>query len=334
MVLLSLFNGTLTLQAQTVTQQEEFDGFVSKSIALSEKLIYQADFEEAQKYVRLSFFETFTLYKRKHKIALISQDARVQIFKNRIYQNTPNQKKVLGQVLNMLTSARKLDDKAVYANYMYTLGMAYLYNSDRDSAGYYYREALKVYQEFGDDYSAAKARAWLTWVANSKLNSEGIAEKIIGLIPVYQEEIEFATKTGNKMALSYNTRHLANIYLYQLQDFDKALELYQYSLSLREGLGFRPYLPASYSSIGDVFSKKGDIEKAIEMYFKSIQKAEEIKFIRYLFHPRIKIGDIYQMEGKIEKAKTLYLEALKVASLNKYLTGIEEAIEKLSNLTD
>ena len=326
----SLIIATSLLQAQTFMQEKAFDDFVNQSISISEKLLYRADFDEAQKYLRLSFFESFALYQTKHQIALISQDSKVQIIKNRIYQKESNQKAVLKRLLNLNSSAGKLQDKAVYADYLFTLGMSYLYNSNSDSAGLYYNDALKVFEELGNDYSAANVRAWLIWVKRNHAYPD--AKKIIALIPEYQKEIAFAAKANNKLALAYNTRHLANIYFYRVKDLDKALELYEESLSLREDIGFRPYIPASHSSVGDVFSQKGDYQKAIDKYLRSIETAEEISFLRFQFHPRIKIGDIYLKQQDHETAKKFYTEALKFASASGYLPGIDEALNKLDSL--
>ncbi len=52
------------------SQSAKFDSLIENSISLSEQFLYDANFEEAQKFVDISFFENFKLYEEKHSIAL------------------------------------------------------------------------------------------------------------------------------------------------------------------------------------------------------------------------------------------------------------------------
>ncbi len=332
---LSLALGTVIApRAQAEGVADAFDDFVAASIALAQALFYGAEFEEAEKFLQPERFEGSELVEEKHLVALVSQASRIRIVRNRVRQQTSDQEGILANLLDLSAAARGLKDRSVYADFQYTLGMAYLYNTDTEAAGASYGEALRVYEELGDDHGAAMARAWLTWVATSKLYSSGAAEQTVDLIPVYEEEIAFAEKAKNPLALSFNTRHLANIYLFQLEDFDRALELYQTSLALREEVGFLPYLPASLSSIGDVLAEMGDIEGAIAMYAQSIIKAESIGFVRYQIFPRLKIGDLYRSAANHERAREHYTAGLEVASNNQYSNGIEEARKRLDGLRE
>jgi tetratricopeptide (TPR) repeat protein len=92
---------------------------------------------------------------------------------------------------------------------------------------------------------------------------------------------------------------------------------------------FKIFLPASYSSIGDVYLKLEAYASAIRMYKKASKLAISIGFVRYQSYPHEKIGDIYLIKGNIEKALKHYKLALKYASKNNYIIGISNAKEKL-----
>ena len=157
---------------------------------------------------------------------------------------------------------------------------------------------------------------------------EGNKEEILNLIPEYEQEISNAGKYS-KYVLSFNTRHLAQIHRRQTLDYDKALSLFKQSLDLRKAIGFKPFIPASYASLGDVYLKKGAYDPAIEMYLKAKELADEIGFVRHQFYPYLCIGDIYWLMGHEEKATEYYTLALKSAAENNYVPGIDQAIERI-----
>ena len=136
----------------------------------------------------------------------------------------------------------------------------------------------------------------------------------------------------SKFALSYNTRHLAQIYRRQTNDYESSIKLFKQSLELRIELGFRPFIPASYSSIGDVYMKMEDYTRAIEFYSKSSELAEEIGFIRYQIYPIIQIGECYQNKGDTDIALGYYSRALKIAVKNDYPIEKDQLVNRIESL--
>jgi tetratricopeptide (TPR) repeat protein len=134
------------------------------------------------------------------------------------------------------------------------------------------------------------------------------------------------------MALAYNERHLAAIYREGSGELEKSLSLYQASLETSENMGFRPLLPASYFSVGEVLADLGRTEVAIEMFQRSATAADEIGFRRYQFAPRIKIGELLNTKGRLSEARSFYTEALRAAEAEAFQRGIDEAHRKLRAL--
>ncbi|MCP5045645.1 MAG: tetratricopeptide repeat protein, partial [bacterium] len=191
---------------------------------------------------------------------------------------------------------------------------------------------LELYKAAGNWSKAAQVRGSQISRLHNRLKAAGEKEKILQLIPKYEKEIQFSEKHNNKYVLAYNTRHLGQIYLNHTRDYKKAIQLFKRSLALREEIGFKLYLPASYSSVGDAALKMGDEQLAIKMYRRSVELAEESGFVRYQFHPRIKIGDVYATSGNTGKALELYNNALKAALNTGYENGIAEAKRKIETL--
>jgi tetratricopeptide (TPR) repeat protein len=160
----------------------------------------------------------------------------------------------------------------------------------------------------------------------------GNAKAMLDMIPEFETEIEFARRAENPMALAYNQRHLAAIYREGSKELEKSLGLYQASLETRMKMGFRPLLPASYFSVGEVLADLSRTEAAIEMYKRSVTSAEAVGFRRYQFAPRIKIGELLRTEGRLSEARSYFTEALQAAESEAFQDGIGEAHRKLSTL--
>lgn len=56
----------LLIMTTTVARADTLDSIVENCLALSEAYLYEADFEEAEKYVDTLFFEKFKRYEKKH----------------------------------------------------------------------------------------------------------------------------------------------------------------------------------------------------------------------------------------------------------------------------
>ncbi len=259
---------------------------------------------------------------------------RIQAFKSNLYHQKTNPDKLLTKLLELGAQIINVTDKNILADYFTLLSSGFQATGTRDSAIYYNDKAMGYYEEIGNFGKVAQIRGSKISRLQNSIKVKNDREKILQLIPKYETEIEYAGKQKNKYVLAYNTRHLAQIYLNQTNDFKKAMKLFKTSLQLREEIGFKPYLPASYSSVGDVAYKMSDEKLAVEMYKKSISLAEKIGFVRYQFHPRIKIGDIYKTNGNHKQAEKFFNEALASALKNGYQTGVDEANKKIDNISN
>ena len=314
-----------------LTQQADInklDSFVENTITLSEQSLYDASFDDALHFVEPTHYEKFSTYESKHEISLIVQHIRVQSFRARIHQLIFNNDEQLGKLLGLLPRAEGIEDEYVKAKF-YTL-LSNLYSrKDIDSCVIYENKAHDLFTKLGDLTSLAVLQATRISRDLSICIRENNKEGALALIPRFREEVEFSSK-HSKYALSYNTRHLANIYRIYDVDQTEALSLYKQSLALREEIGFKPFIPASYFSLGEVYVNLGMYESAIDAYNKSIETAENIQFVRYTILPHVKLGDLYTATGKNDKAKDAYAKALNTASKNSYSEqGINDIIDKI-----
>ncbi len=324
---------TVIVNAQS-PQATSFDSLINASILLSEEALYSAEFAQAEKYVDAMFYKQFKPFQVTHDLKLLLQYHRIQIFKSIVLKKDYDWHEVVALLSELKPVAKTIQDKTVVRDYYSLLASSYRATENTDSATCFEDVALKQYEASGDLKKIAQWRGGRLSRRHLRLQNTGNFEAVIKLIPEYEKEIEFARNSRNKYVFAYNTRHLAQIHRQHTHDYEEALRLFEMSLNLRKDIGFKVFLPASYSSIGDVSMKLGQRMRAIEVYLESILIADEIGFVRYQIDPRIKLGDIYKEAGKFTESRNYYIEALKVSSRNGYESGFDAAMQKLEELAN
>ncbi len=330
LITLLIFLGVLNSNS-LLSQTSLEDSIVSLALTLSERALYDARFEEANEIVNLSYFKKFKDYNVEHEILLSIQKMRIDGIANNVCNKKTNHNANLKTLLQFIPDSINIDDTEVLGQLFFALSQTYLSNDIKDSSIIYRDKSLRIFQDMGNFEKIAEIRAYDISTKHNMMLQKGDKEQIIELIPEYEKEIEIS-KLYSKYVLAFNTRHLAQIYKRQTLDYEKALQLFKLSLNLRREIGFKPYLPASYSSLGDVYMKMGEDKLAIEMYLESFRLADEIGFIRFQLYPNLQVGDIYLNKLNTEKASEYYLKALKLASENNYSFGIDQSIERIEKL--
>jgi tetratricopeptide (TPR) repeat protein len=308
------------------------DSAVSTAVTLSDISLNNAHFEEALELLNRSNFRKYKNLTIEHELCLTLQEIQVRGFKNIVRFEESKPQEIHSRLVNFQPKIKEIRDTSLLGNFFYALSKSYQKIGKADSVIIYQENAFSAFQKCNNMKRIADMRAGIISRKQLDLLNQGKKEEILALIPKYQEEIEFSGK-HSKEALAYNTRHLAQIHMRQTFDFEEALRLFKESLDIRLEIGFRPFLPASYSSLGDVYLKMGDHENAIEMFQKSIDLATEIGFLRYQSYPVIQIGDICLLNGEDKKAMSYYDEALKLATKHEFTPGVEQATERINKIS-
>jgi tetratricopeptide (TPR) repeat protein len=147
-------------------------------------------------------------------------------------------------------------------------------------------------------------------------------------IAIYEEAMRLA---GNDHPLERSNlaRHLG--YQYQRRgDLDRALELFQQSLALREEAGFTLTRPPALNSIGDLYRRKKDYGKAMEYGRRALAEAERLGAPRFRVMALISLGETHQALGENPPAVEHFRRAEAFAREIGYVSGVEEARERLS----
>ncbi|WKK67129.1 tetratricopeptide repeat protein [Lutimonas zeaxanthinifaciens] len=310
------------------TDSVNIDSLVSQAVLNSETSIYAGKFKEAERFVDASNFENMEGYGPLHKMQLTIQEIRVNEFMNRLNARSTNYLENLKRLKELSPYSKEVRHQNTKGKYFLSLSQNYNAMGLLDSASVYEKKAISIFNGINDFEEIARIRAGIISRLHSKLLEAGKKQEIIELIPRYEEEIEYS-KRYSKYALAYNTRHLAQIHRRQTLDFSEALRLFRISLDLRLEIGFKPFLPPSYSSLGDVYMKMGKNDEALDMYTRSVELAEEIGFVRYQVYPNIQMGDFYRNNGNPNKALNYYTKAQRLSENNDYSNGVVESTERI-----
>ncbi|MEP5611606.1 MAG: tetratricopeptide repeat protein [Cyclobacteriaceae bacterium] len=309
---------------------QDFDGLVTTAIDLSEQALFEAKFGEALAYLDTLYFGKFDSFEADLQVQVCLQRQRVSGFRNLLFQVKNNREETLAELLSYKPYENTFES-SVKASYFLSLSSAYRSVGKLDASKHFGEKAMTMYTELKDLKKISEIRANEISRRHNALLREGKKQEILAMIPAYKEEIAFSTE-HSKYALAYNTRHLGQIHRRQTGDLEEALSLFQQSLELRKEIGFKPFIPASYSSVGDVYLAMKNYEKSIEAYQKSSELAEEIGFTRYQLYPNMQIGNIYFEQRDKAKAKIFFQKALDNARQNNHEQGMLEAKRKLELL--
>lgn len=324
----------LSMQACSPNSGEnDLDQSIANALSNSEQSLYQANFKEALQYIASTKFDKSEHFGDKHRIQLLVQELRIHGFQNILFRFEPDRQTNLERLKDLYASAMEIKEEGIKADYFVSLSAAYRSTGKTDSAQVLEDLALRLYLKVQKIDKIAQLNANAISRKHNQYFTEGKKVKILALIPQYQQLVESSSKQS-QYALAYNTRHLAQIHRRQTLEYDKSLTLFQASLSARKEISFKPFIPASYSSIGDVYLAMENHEKAIETYTISQTLATEIGFVRYEYYPLLKMGDIEVTRGNLEKARDYYNRALISANANNYESAIKEVNTNLKNLGD
>ena len=149
-------------------------------------------------------------------------------------------------------------------------------------------------------------------------------------IEIYNEAFKVA---GSDFPLERSNvaRHMA----YQMQgrgEFDKALKLFEESLELREQAGFLLTRAPALNSIGDLYRRKKEFARALEFNKRAFAEAEKINAKRFMVMALISIGETQQAVGDAQWAREHWRRAEKLAKEIGYVSGIEQARDRLTKL--
>ena len=242
-------------------------------------------------------------------------------------KNLGNYKKALEYQKKALEIRTKEKQTKLVAITLNNIGIVYDHIRDSENAIASYEESIKLSREVGDSLQVAKS-----------LNNLGICYRNLGQ---YQKALKYFImglaideKLGiGDVSSSYDNIAIVNFYL---RDFEKALQFFEKSLSIRLLSNDKKAIASSYNNLGIVYKKKGNLKKALEFYQKSLQIKNQIDDVRGQAATYTNIGQIYIRLDNPQKALPMFEKSLEIKRelgnpdlLLSTLTNIGETYVKL-----
>lgn len=128
-----------------------------------------------------------------------------------------------------------------------------------------------------------------------------------------KEAIEMENKALGENAMNKQAAYNLGVYLFELNDYDKALQAFKQYIYKFEKENDREYLPAVYAYLGDTQKNLGQVKEAEESFFKSLSLSPS--------------SQVYYGIADLEMSKNDYVKASEY-----YTKGIEYEPNRPSNI--
>jgi predicted ATPase len=115
-------------------------------------------------------------------------------------------------------------------------------------------------------------------------------------------------------------------------DSDKALELLEKGLAIREKIGYQMGIARSLNSIGYVYHQRGDYDKVLEFNEKSLAIMEKIGDQTGIANSLHNIANVHFFRGDYDKALEFYEKGLAIREKIGYQMGIAHSLHNIANV--
>ena len=162
----------------------------------------------------------------------------------------------------------KIEDDALKAASLGSLGLCYYSLSDYQKAIEHLQQSLDIAREIGNREGEGNS-----------LGNLGLCYYSLGdyqkAIEHHQQSLDISREIGNREGEGYSLNNLGLCYS-SLSDYQKAIERHQQSLDIVREIGNRHGEGISLGNLGNCYYRLGDYQKAIEHHQQSLDIAREI----------------------------------------------------------
>jgi tetratricopeptide (TPR) repeat protein len=211
---------------------------------------------------------------------------------------------VYQEIIDELTALNNpsVNDKIAALNHQ--LGILALKQRQFDDAIAFHNQAVQIYEDAGDFYSAARDYHHLGIVAQEQRQFDDA-------IAFHQKSLQIFEDAGD----SYNAAsdyHELGIVAYQQRRFDDAIAFYHKSLQIKEDVGNFYKAASDYHNLGMVAQKQRRFDDAIAFYNKALQIYEDAGNFYNAASDYHQLGMVAQEQRRFDDAIAFYQKALQI----------------------
>jgi len=175
----------------------------------------------------------------------------------------------LGQFQRCLEIARESGDSLILAQGLHAVGLGYIEIRNYAETLSYCREALAIYEAFGDMKNIITTDALIAGAYSGQ-------ENFIQAFTHFQRALEMAREIGDIRLQEFVLEQMANTY-FQNQNYHKAVECNQEALLYAKKINQPCSIQDNLYSLGKNYFALGNDSQAVVHYERSIEVAESIR---------------------------------------------------------
>ncbi|KAK3739505.1 hypothetical protein QZH41_005057 [Actinostola sp. cb2023] len=186
------------------------------------------------------------------------------------------------------------------------LGICYVKLNDYDKAFHYYQMCLDICKEIPDKRKELGRM-------NQKLGSTLLClERYEESLPYSTKALEIAMETHDDECQAAACSDLGLYHQHQTEDFEKAVECHNKSLTLSKKINNTYGEGAEYGNLGNAYRSQCKYEKAIKFHEKQLEIAQKIGDTKLESQSYRGLGLVYKSQGKYSDALKCYEEDLRI----------------------
>jgi len=226
-----------------------------------------------------------------------------------------NYTKSLALGMAALHLATKYDQQNEQYNAYQNIAYSYLQQDSLALSLQYYNMALDKAEEIGDSVFIARSEFGIGSAYSHKDYYDKALEHLINSLKIIETKYEKKEDTVmNAQRLSFITNNIG-VFYQRLNNTDKALEYYKYSLELKTKLNDSLGVANSLNNIGLIYGTRGEFGKAMSYYNMSLRLKQGINDKSLIAETIFNIWELQIKQKKYAKALEYYKNAAMTSDL-------------------
>lgn len=322
------------------------------------------------KAVCISLFLLITVYSQSPvdslKTSLKSAEGKSRVkllIKIGYFLSSENPNEAIKYLDEAINLTEEINSRWSKADALFNKGVALWHLGEINQSDQYYKDAIKIYEEFKDSLSLIKVfnsqainfqmRGNSDLAFETFLKSLDFAKKIgdkptilntlinIGImydnyddnencLKYYYEALQYAD-SDDLATLALLQSYIAEVYL-NIKNFTKAEEYLQKAVQNSRSSNDTNSLIWAYSSLGNIQLDKNNFKEAEKYFKKSLELAKRTDFKLEIIHALTDLGKFYNQINKFDESESYLKEALKLGEEVNSLTDLSIINSELASL--
>ena len=222
--------------------------------------------------------------------------------------------------------AQKVKDQPFFSEFQKTIGIAYYFKGNFDSAAVYYYRALAVLNKINEPEKKAA-------VLNELGKLYRKTRDLDRALQMYNEAYALYERVGNNDGMATILNESGVVFEYK-EDYKEAINRYKSSLAIREKMNDINGKAYSLNFIGGVYTLQKNFGEAEKYLLQSLELRRQLKDTFAIAFNIADLGYMYNEQGRLDKAEEQYDLSNTIAAKMKFPDLLLENYKVLSDIAE